>query len=85
MFKKQIDRIIEVYVDDMLIKSKRKVDHMVDLNNTFEVLRKYKMKLNPRKCAFSVSSKVFGPYCDIKRDRSLLKKILIEIESLKRL
>ena len=47
---------MEIYVDDMLIKSKEKGRHLDDLKETFETLRQYKMKLNPTKCAFRVSS-----------------------------
>ena len=56
MFSKQIGRNVEVYVDDMLIKSKEEEDHLDDLKETFNTLRQYSMKLNPSKCAFGVSS-----------------------------
>ena len=56
MFSKQIGRNVEVYVDDMLIKSKKEEDHLEDLKETFNTLRQYSMKLNPSKCAFRVSS-----------------------------
>ncbi|KAL0373474.1 UNVERIFIED_CONTAM: hypothetical protein Sradi_3263100 [Sesamum radiatum] len=45
-------RNFEVYVDDMLVKSKEAGNDVVDLEETFSVLRKYKLKLNPKKCAF---------------------------------
>ncbi|KAL0445186.1 UNVERIFIED_CONTAM: hypothetical protein Slati_2241300 [Sesamum latifolium] len=47
-------RNVEVYVDDMLVKSKKAEEHIKDLEETFSVLRKYKLKLNPAKCAFGV-------------------------------
>jgi hypothetical protein len=47
--------MLEVYVDDMLVKSIQTTSHMVDLRDTFCTLRQYKMKLNPAKCAFGVS------------------------------
>ncbi|KAL0457776.1 UNVERIFIED_CONTAM: hypothetical protein Slati_0404800 [Sesamum latifolium] len=47
-------RNVEVYVDDMLVKSKKAADHVKDLEETFSVLRKYKLKLNQAKCAFGV-------------------------------
>ncbi|KAL5579748.1 hypothetical protein UlMin_012190 [Ulmus minor] len=56
MFKEQIGKTMEVYVDDMLVKSLKVEEHIRDLKETFNVLRKYKMKLNPSKCAFGVSS-----------------------------
>jgi hypothetical protein len=55
MFKKQIDRNVEVYVDDMLVKSIPAAEHIADLDETFHTLRKHQMKLNPTKCAFGVS------------------------------
>jgi hypothetical protein len=53
-FHDQIGRNVEVYVDDMLVKSKEEDNHLHDLGETFETLRKYQMKLNPSKCAFGV-------------------------------
>ena len=54
MFHDQIGRNVEIYVDDMLVKSKEEGNHLDDLRETFETLRKYQMKLNPSKCAFGV-------------------------------
>jgi len=48
-----------VYVDDMLVKSKKEDCHLVDLQETFETLGLYDMKLNPKKCVFGVSSGKF--------------------------
>lgn len=56
MFSKQIRRMTEVYVDDMLVKSRKVVDHIRDLSEMFDVLQKHMMKLNPLKCSFGVSS-----------------------------
>ena len=59
MFNKQIRRNMEVYVDDMLVKSKEGLAHLDDLKETFATLRQYQMKLNPSKCAFGVASGKF--------------------------
>ena len=59
MFSKQIRRNIEVYVDDMLVKSKEESTHLDDLEETFTTLRQYQMKLNPSKCAFGIASGKF--------------------------
>ena len=59
MFKEQIGKTMEVYVDDMLVKSKTATDHVAHLFDTFAVLRKYRMKLNPLKCTFRVASGKF--------------------------
>ncbi|XP_059458240.1 uncharacterized protein LOC132187819 [Corylus avellana] len=62
MFRDQIGRNMEVYVDDMLVKSVLPQDHILDLQETFATLKKYGMKLNPSKCAFGVSSGKFLGY-----------------------
>ncbi|KAL0411264.1 UNVERIFIED_CONTAM: Retrovirus-related Pol polyprotein from transposon opus [Sesamum latifolium] len=62
MFKEQLGRNMEVYVDDMLVKSRQTNQHLADLAVTFDTLRKYHMKLNPAKCAFSVRSGKFLGY-----------------------
>ena len=59
MFNKQIGRNMEVYVDDMLIKSKEELAHLDDLKETFTSLKQYQMKLNPSKCVFGVASGKF--------------------------
>ena len=59
MFAEQIKKTMEVYVNDMLMKSQLTSRHVFDLEEMFNVLRKYKMKLNPAKCAFGVSSGKF--------------------------
>ena len=59
MFRPQIGRNVEVYVDDMLVKSLDEERHLDDLQETFDTLRQHQMKLNPNKCAFGVSSGKF--------------------------
>ena len=55
MFSKQIGRNMEVYVDDMLVKSKEELAYLDELKETFATFRQYQMKLNPSKCAFGVA------------------------------
>ena len=50
---------MEVYVDDMLVKSKEELAHLDDLKETFATLKQYQMKLNPSKCVFGVVSGKF--------------------------
>jgi len=59
MFAHQIGRNVQVYVDDMLVKSILEDDHLDDLKETFNTLRSYNMKLNPNKCAFGVTAGKF--------------------------
>ena len=61
IFRPLIGKTMKVYINDMLVKSKERLDHMKHMQETFEMLRKYNMKLNPLKCAFRISSgKFFG-------------------------
>ena len=59
MFALQIGRNVQVYVDDMLVKSRREENHLEDLRETFDTLHSYNMKLNPGKCAFGVTAGKF--------------------------
>ena len=59
IFHDQIGKNVEVYIDDMLVKSKEEDDHLKDLEEMFNTLCKYQMKLNPSKYAFGVSSGKF--------------------------
>ena len=54
MFQKQIGASIEVYIDDMLVKSVKVELHITHLAEAFQVLKSYNMKLNPSKCTFRV-------------------------------
>ena len=56
MFRPLLGKIMEVYIDDMLIKSKERPNHTTHLQQVFDFLRTYGMKLNPTKCAFGVSA-----------------------------
>ncbi|XP_072087170.1 uncharacterized protein [Arachis hypogaea] len=56
IFAKQSGRNIEVYVDDMVTKTKIANNHLDDLTEIFGQLRKYNMRLNPENCAFGVQS-----------------------------
>ena len=59
MFQKQIGTTMEVYIDDMLVKSTTAELHIAHLSEVFQILRNYNMKLNPAKCAFGVSAGKF--------------------------
>nr|GEU33034.1 reverse transcriptase domain-containing protein [Tanacetum cinerariifolium] len=53
-FHKQISRNLEVYVDDLVIKSRMEDEIVRDIGETFKTLREINMKLNPKKCTFGV-------------------------------
>ena len=59
IFRPLMGKTMEVYIDDMLVKSKECPDHTKHLQETFKLLRAYGMTLNPLKCAFGVSSDKF--------------------------
>ena len=59
MFESQLRKNIEIYIDDMMVKSKVVSEHLGDLGIIFEILRKYKLRLNASKCLFGVESGKF--------------------------
>ena len=59
MFEPQIGKNIEIYINDKVVKSKVVPEYMGDLGNIFEILRKYKLRLNASKCFFGVGSSKF--------------------------
>ena len=59
MFVPQIGRNVQVYMNDMLVKSQREEDYLEDLRETFDTLHSYNMKLNPGKCTFGVTAGKF--------------------------
>ena len=62
MFKEQLGQIMEVYIDDMVVKSKEEQTHLADLEEKFGIICKYKLKLNSSKCAFVIGSGKFLGY-----------------------
>ena len=62
MFELQLRKNIEIYIDDMMVKSKAKSEHVNDLGNIFDILRKHKLQLNAFKCSFGVESGKFLGY-----------------------
>ncbi|XP_070025460.1 uncharacterized protein [Nicotiana sylvestris] len=67
IFHDMIHKEIKVYVDIVILKSRKQFDHIIDLRKFFQRLRKYNLKLNPAKCAFCVPSrKLLGFITDMK-------------------
>ena len=62
MFESQMGKNIEVYIDNMVVKSKIVSKHIGDLTNIFEILRGHKLRLNASKCSFGVDSSKFLGY-----------------------
>lgn len=59
MFKDQLGKKMEVYINDMLVTLKKVEDHLDHLRKTFGVLEKCKMRLNLTKCTFRVAAGKF--------------------------
>ena len=55
-FHDMMHRDVEVYVDDMIVKSHDMADHLTALKRFFQRIKKFKLRLNPKKCIFGVSS-----------------------------
>jgi len=62
VFKDLIENIMEVYMNDMLVKSVQRIDHLQDISKAFDLLRQYEVKLNPDKCTFEVAFRKFLGY-----------------------
>ena len=67
IFKELIGKTMEVYIDDILIKSIKAANHIAHLEEAFDILRKHRMMLNPSKCIFGVSSGKFLGFLVTKR------------------
>ena len=75
IFADQIGKTMEVYMDDMLVKSILATNQVDNLREIFLILRRYKMKLNPNKCAFGVESgKFLGYIVSREESKQALKK-----------
>ena len=62
MFELQLGKNVEVYINDMVMKSKLVSEHLMDLTSIFEILREHKLHLNASKCSFGVGSGNFLGY-----------------------
>ena len=62
MFEPQLEKNIEIYIDDMMVKRKAESEHVNDLGNIFDILRKHKLRLNTSKCSSGVRSGKFLGY-----------------------
>ena len=62
MFEPQLSKDIEIYVDDMVVKSKMVTEHLEDLGDIFDILRRHKLRLNASKCSFGMGSGKFLGY-----------------------
>ena len=61
-YQRMMTKMFEVYIDDMVVKSKLVSEHVMDLTSIFEILREHKLRLNVSKCSFGVGSGKFVGY-----------------------
>jgi len=81
LFHDMMHKEIEVYVDDMIAKSRSEGEHIINLRKLFERLRKFKLKLNPAKCTFGVKAgKLLGFIVSEKGIEVDLDKVCVILE-----
>jgi len=73
VFNHLMGKCVEVYVDDMVIKSPNHIQHAQDLTTVFSALRQYNLRLNPEKCVFGVDR---GKFIGFMLTQRALKQIL---------
>ena len=83
MFEPQLGKSIEVYMDDMVVKSKVVSEHVGDLEDIFEILRKQKLRLNASKCSFGIGLGKFLGYMVTHRGIEINPDQIKAINSLK--
>jgi hypothetical protein len=59
IFHELLGNTVEVYIDDIVVKSAEFSSHIADLHKAFDKIRRYGLKMNPRKCAFGMSAGMF--------------------------
>ena len=59
IFEDMLHKTVECYIDDLVVKAKKRLDHLHSLRQIFERLRRCQLKMNPLKCAFGVTSSKF--------------------------
>ncbi|GKV01946.1 hypothetical protein SLEP1_g14452 [Rubroshorea leprosula] len=83
VFRAQIDKNLEVYVDDIVVKSLKAEDHLTDLAKTFDNLIKHNMRLNLAKCVFGVESEKFLGFMVSRRGIEVNPEKIKAIEKMK--
>jgi hypothetical protein len=68
IFHELTDKIVEIYIDDVVIKSLDHESHLADVRKTLECTRKHGLKMNPNKCAFGVSAGEFWDFWCMKEE-----------------
>jgi hypothetical protein len=85
IFHKHISKIVEIYINDVVVKSNSYIENLVDIRRTLECTRKHDLKMNPNKCAFSVSVGQFLGFLIHEREIKVGQKLISAIENIKAL
>jgi hypothetical protein len=80
IFHELIRKIVEIYIDDVVVKSEGYQEHLVDLHRTLERTRKHGLKMNPNKCAFGVSAGQFLGFIVHERGIEISRKTITAID-----
>jgi len=80
IFHQLIGKIVEIYIDDVVVKSKGHQEHLADLRRTLECTRKHGLKMNPNKCAFGVSAGQFLGFMVHERGIEISQKTITSID-----
>ena len=74
-----IGKIVEIYIDDVVVKSKGYQEHLANLRKTLECTRRHGLKMNPNKCAFGVSAGQFLGFMVHERGIKISQKTIAAI------
>jgi hypothetical protein len=80
IFHELIGKIVEIYINDVVVKSAGYQEHLVDLHRTLECTRKHGLKMNPNKCAFGVSAGQFLGFIVHERGIEISRKTITTID-----
>jgi hypothetical protein len=83
IFHELISKIVEIYIDDVVVKSRNYKEHLADLRKMLECTRKHGLKMNPNKCAFGVSAGQFLGFLIHERGIKVGQKLISTIDSIK--
>ena len=75
IFHKLISKIVEIYIDDVVVKSKGYKEHLANLRETLECTRKYGLMMNPNKCAFGCQLVNFWVLWSMRDELRLVRKV----------
>ena len=82
IFHELISKIVEIHIDDVVVKSKGYQEHLADLRRALECTRRHGLKLNPNNCAFGVSAGQFLGFMVHERGIKISQKTISAIDKI---